>query len=295
MLSANFQSNGIKMVKKHYTLFKVFYIGDMYHGSQRQPELHTIEGKLLNALYKKAYIDDEDYKKQVIHSAGRTDAGVHARGMTYGFFNQRKKFHPIEVNTALPEDIIIWGVTNSELKDNIPLIHPRYQATQRHYKYFIVDSNGILNQEIMQDCVKTLSGTHDFRNFSKNEEKTDTNRTVDEINIENYGDLWVFNFHARSFLWHQIRNMMRVMIQIGSQKWEMSILSSLLDPSDKKFALKIEPMLPNGLILWDVFYPEITFEKCAASYAKLIRVLNKWLYDLNIRTKILDSVKSSFE
>ena len=116
-----------------YTLFKTCYFGDKYYGSQRQPELHTIEGELLRALHNKAYINDNQLKMQEIHSAGRTDAGVHARGMTYGFFNQRESFHPIEVNTVLPEDILIWSSVTIDQIDDVMQYHPRFQARKREY------------------------------------------------------------------------------------------------------------------------------------------------------------------
>ncbi len=96
--------------KNNYILIKVFYFGEHYHGSQRQPNLQTIEGNILYALHNKGYLSDKHYEDQIIHSAGRTDAGVHSRGMTYGFYNLRENFHPIEVNLSLPEDIIIWSV-----------------------------------------------------------------------------------------------------------------------------------------------------------------------------------------
>lgn len=283
--------------KNNYTLFKVFYIGEHYHGSQRQPKLKTIEGKLLNALHNKGYLSDEHYKDQIIHSAGRTDAGVHSRGMTFGFYNQRDVFYPIEVNTDTPEEIIVWSSGTSDLNDdNIPKVHPRYQAHQRHYKYFFLDSHHLLNPDIVQETINNLTGTHDFRNFSKFEQDKITIRTVDQIRVETIGDLWIFDFKAKSFLWNQIRKMMRVIIQIGSQQWHSEVLISLFNPHDLKYALKVEPLSPNGLIIWDVTYPShMEFQICRKSIQKLSSHLSSWIDELILKKSLLNRVRDSFQ
>ncbi|MHA1112285.1 MAG: tRNA pseudouridine(38-40) synthase TruA [Promethearchaeota archaeon] len=283
--------------KNKYTLFKVYYFGEHYHGSQRQPKLPTIEGKLLNALNNKGYLSDEHYKDQIIHSAGRTDAGVHSRGMTYGFYTQRDVFYPIEVNTSLPEEIIIWSSGSSDLNDdNSPKVHPRYQALQRHYKYFFLDSQHVLNLDIVHETIDNLTGTHDFRNFSKFEQDKNTVRTVDQISVETVGNLWIFDFKAKSFLWNQIRKMVRVIIQIGSKQWLSEVLISLFNPRDLKYALKVEPVSPNGLILWDVTYPShMEFQHCKKSIQKLNSHHSSWVDELKIKKSLLDRINDSFQ
>jgi len=279
-----------------YTLFKVCYLGTQYHGSQRQPELHTIEGEILRALHSKGYIDDESYKKLQIHSAGRTDAGVHARGMAYGVYNPREVFYPIEVNTALPEDIIIWSSGLSSLKKDTPTIHPRYQALQRQYKYFYVDSKQHLDSSLVSDVTKRLCGTHDFQNLSKYDENTNTIRTVDEINATKAGTVWVFDFKARSFLWHQIRKMMRVILNIGLHHWPLETVDSLLDPENREYSTKVEPVPPEGLILWDVLYPDsMKFQNCTKSIQRMDSLMDTWLEGIKLKQKILEEILHSFQ
>jgi len=283
------------MLSKVYTLCKVFYLGENYNGSQRQPKLRTIEGELLNVLHQKQYISDDLYKNQIIHSAGRTDTGVHARAMVYGFYNQREVFYPMEVNSVLANDILIWSSCNVELVDDLPSVHPRYQALCRQYKYFLVDSQQQLQFPLVQSTIEKLSGTHDFRNFSKLEMKTNTIRTVDSIAVEKNEYIWVFNFVAKSFLWNQIRKMMRVITHIGKKEWSMEVLDSLFDPKDRTVASKLEPMPPNGLILWDIFYPSyLEFRNCNRSVEKLKSLLMSWRDSLYTQESLLQRLHNSF-
>jgi tRNA pseudouridine38-40 synthase len=280
----------------NYTLFKGFYYGTNYHGSQRQPGLRTIEGEILQALHSKGYINDTQFGKQEIHSAGRTDAGVHARGMTYGIFNQRDKFYPIEVNTVLPDDIIIWSSGITSLYECIPTIHPRYQAIQRHYKYFYVDAQQQLDSSIVHQVISKMSGTHDFRNFSKYEENTNTVRTVDDIIAQKIGIIWIFDFKARSFLWHQIRKMVRTILLIGSNEWPLDTIDSLFGVHNPDFASKIEPVPPEGLILWNITYPkEMEFQNCSKSILRIQEQLDLWTEGLNQKQSMFREIRGSFQ
>ncbi|TFG17667.1 MAG: hypothetical protein EU530_10335, partial [Promethearchaeota archaeon] len=139
-------------------------------------------------------------------------------------------------------------------------------------------------------------GTHNFRNFSKLEQDKNTIRTVDHIGVETIGDLWIFDFKSRSFLWNQIRKMMRVITQIGSQQWKPEVLSSLLNPDDMTYALKVEPFSPDGLILWDVTYPsQMKFEICGKSIQKLNSHLSSWIDELRLKKSLLSYIKKSFQ
>ncbi len=279
-----------------YTLFKVWYFGTNYHGSQRQPGLHTIEGEILRALHVKGYINDEQLSKQSIHSAGRTDAGVHARSMTYGIFNQRDNFYPIEVNSSLPEDIIIWSSMLVNNFENLMDFHPRYQASQREYRYFYLDSLKELNLKLINSSLSKLTGTHDFRNYSKLEENKNTVRTVDKIEFEQFGDLFIFKFIAKSFLWHQIRKMMRVLIQIGKSSWTKNVINSLFDPGDTLYSLKIEPVDAGGLVLWDIMYPSyIIFQDCMKSKEKLHNRLSAWIEKWKFEQTMSEYLKKSLQ
>ncbi|MBN2156597.1 MAG: tRNA pseudouridine(38-40) synthase TruA [Candidatus Lokiarchaeota archaeon] len=283
-------------IKTNYILFKTFYLGDDYYGSQRQPDLLTVEGAILKALHKKGYLSDAHYEDQIIHSAGRTDAGVHARAMTYGFFNQREDFHPMEVNTALPDTILIWSATKILVINEIPTIHPRFQALQRQYKFFVQDVNQKLNTSLVRRVVTQLTGTHDFRNFAKTHPNTNTIRTIDKIEFQRKQHIWEFDFQAKSFLWNQIRKMMRVILEVGKSNWSFDVVHSLLDPNNTSYATKLEPLAPEGLILWNILYPSgVKFQNCEISVQKLNNLVSTWIQYHQVRELFLKQIQSSFK
>ncbi|MHA1729992.1 MAG: tRNA pseudouridine synthase A [Promethearchaeota archaeon] len=302
-----------------YYYIKIFYIGDNYYGTARQPGLKTIEGQIINALRQKGYIPKEDYLGRIpVHIAGRTDRFVHARTMVFGFLNFRKLFFPMEINSVLSEDIMIWAYslvhnreeimnlvklqnTNDSIEkhdlNNLILKnvkHPRNNAKLRHYKYFHREDNGFDFKKIKM-ASKKLLGTHNFSNFCKPEENRKTIRRIDRIDIERTDEFLIFNFKAPSFLWKQIRKTIDVLLKIGNGEWPINYIEKLFNPNEKKISAMIENAPADRLILWDIVYPkDIKFIKCEKSIKYITKNLKKKLERLKYRTGILNSLKKSF-
>lgn len=293
-----------------FNYLKICYFGDNYHGIAAQPNLKTIEEELLNALIKKKYI----LPRNSIQISGRTDKGVHARGQVIGFLNERDCFHPIEVNNVLPDDIIIWAysivhteeeietfIDNSNIKLNERnktilnrVKNPRFNALNRNYKYFYQDSSTLDLQKI-KETLAILRGSHDFKNFCKYEKNRSTNRTMDSITFEKKENLWIFNFVAKSFLWKQIRKMMDVILKIGRGEWPVEFAEKLFDPLEKKISVKIMPISPSGLVLWDVSYPDnIKFTECEKSLLKIKSLLRERIEKLILKKNIYKALEYSF-
>jgi len=242
------------MEKTRY-IFKFYYIGSKkYHGSQRQPDYLTVEECLLNALKERKYIKDD--KASGFEVASRTDKYVSARGSTFSFVTEKKPIL-MEINTALPKNIGIWGY--SEVPQDF---FSRYNALYRHYKYIVpysinfrrnITSNNL--KEMIKAC-KTFEGRHDFSNFSKLEKGNE--KTIRDIMLASLrldGDFLIFDFKSRAFLRQQIRRMVAKIFELGL---EIITFEEFLDLFNPSRTYSYQPADPLGLILWDINYGKKT-------------------------------------
>jgi len=238
------------MEKTRY-FFKFYYIGSKkYHGSQRQPNYLTVEECLLNALKEKKYIKDD--KKSGFEVASRTDKYVSARGSTFSCVTEKKPIL-MEINTALPKNIGIWGYSA------VPQdFFSRYNALYRHYKYIVPYSSNFRrnitsnNLSQMIKACKTFEGRHDFRNFFKQE--NDNEKTIRDIMLASLrldGDFLIFDFKSRAFLRQQIRRMVAKILELGLDIITFEEFLNLFNPSR---TYSYQPANPLGLILWDISY-----------------------------------------
>lgn len=232
-------------------LFKFYYIGkSKYYGSQRQPQLLTIEDCLLNVLLEKDYI--KNIKESGFEAASRTDRFVSARG---SFFTCILKKHPIlmEINSALPNEIGIWAYAK------VPMdFLSRYNAILRHYLYVVpsplsnLQNFGSINIELMRKACSAIEGQNDFINFSKRD-KSDV-KTIRDMVLANLlikNDYLVFQFKSRAFLRQQIRRMVKKILELGMGEITYPDFIQLFDPSQ---VFSYQPADAKGLILWDIVY-----------------------------------------
>ena len=238
------------MEKSRY-IFKFYYIGSKkFYGSQRQPDYLTVEECLLSALKERKYIKDD--KESGFEVASRTDKLVSARGSTFSFVTEKKPIL-MEINSALPKNIGIWGY--SEVPKDFK---SRYNALYRHYKYIVPYSINFrrnihsYNLNKMIKACKTFEGRHDFSNFSKQEkenEKTIRDIMLASLRVDN--DFLVFDFKSRAFLRQQIRRMVAKIFEVGLEIINFEEFLDLFNPS-KNYSY--QPANPLGLILWDINY-----------------------------------------
>ncbi|TAK63999.1 MAG: tRNA pseudouridine(38-40) synthase TruA [Bacteroidetes bacterium] len=147
------------------------YDGTDFVGWQRQTNGKSIQGEIEHAL-------GTILQEQVnIIGAGRTDAGVHARGQVANFqSHSRLSLHQIQsaLNSSLPESIVIHNA--EEAPEDF---HSRYSAKKREYSYTITRTPTALDRlyswyvrysldiERMQDVAAIILGSHDFEGFTK--------------------------------------------------------------------------------------------------------------------------------
>ncbi|MHA2183372.1 MAG: tRNA pseudouridine synthase A [Promethearchaeota archaeon] len=240
------------MEKSRY-LLKYYYIGKTrYHGSQRQPNLLTIEDCILNALYEKNYIKNREDSR--FEFASRTDKLVSARGACFSIILEKKPIL-MEINSILPVEIGMWAYSK------VPLdFSSRYSAVLRHYLYLVptplsMDKNfESLNIDIMYRACKQLEGTHNFVNFSKRSEKeTKTERKIDSVELSIEDDFMLFQFKSRAFLRQQVRRMVKKVLDLGRAIIEYKDFLQLFDPLEE---ISYQPADPKGVVLWDVVYDD---------------------------------------
>lgn len=243
---------------KNYRLL-IEYDGTRYYGWQRQPDQNTIQGKLEAVLSAMCGSQTE------VIGAGRTDAGVHARGMTANA-SLETTLSPEEIrdylNRYLPDDIAVL-----EVREAAPRFHARYNASGKTYRYTCCDGvvkpvfdrkyytrlDSVPELEKMREAAAVLQGEHDFRNFCVNPRmKKSTVRCVDKIEIVRDGSYLFFIFHGNGFLQNMVRIMVGTLLEVGYGRMTVKqVQEALENPGGHKAG----PTAPaQGLCLMSVDY-----------------------------------------
>ena len=239
--------------------FLIEYDGSRYSGWQRQPEQTTIQGKLENVLGVLCGKETE------VIGAGRTDAGVHARGMAANAFLETD-CTPEEIrdylNRYLPDDIAV-----KEVRQASPRFHARYNAIGKTYRYtcYTGEVRPVFDRKyywaldempdvkLMLQAAELLKGEHDFRNFCVNPRmKKSTVRVVDRIEITCEGGYLYFTFHGTGFLQNMVRIMVGTLLEVGCGRMTPQQVKEVLECPDRKKAGHTAP--PQGLCLMSVDY-----------------------------------------
>jgi len=237
------------------------YNGHGFYGWQAQRDLLTIQGTLEEALSKVA--NEPIY----LFCAGRTDANVHATGQVV-HFDTRAKRHI---------DAWIWG-TNSHLPASIVVkwaravdhsFHARFTATARRYKYIIYNhpirpailSTRVswhyypLDVEKMRLAGQFLIGEQNFNSFRSSQcNSKSPMRNVIDFTIQRQGDFVIMEIEANAFLHHMVRNIVGVLLKIGSGVREPNWMQEVLTAQNRRSAAETAPA--DGLYLIAVRYPE---------------------------------------
>lgn len=235
------------------------YDGTRYCGWQRQPNQNTIQGKLESVLSLLCGREVE------VIGAGRTDGGVHAKGMAANaVLDTEASCEEIReyLNRYLPDDIAVL-----EVREASPRFHARYNAIGKTYCYTCYDGDvkpvfdrkyymGLEERpdlERMREAADLLRGTHDFRNFCVNPRmKKSTVRCVDRILIERDGGYLRFTFHGTGFLQNMVRIMVGTLLEVGCGRLTPGQVREALEAETRQ---KAGPTAPaQGLCLMSVDY-----------------------------------------
>ena len=203
-----------------------------------------------------------------VHGAGRTDAGVHA--LAQAAHVDLPKEAPSDVirnalnQHAKPHAVSIVAV--ERVADNFDA---RRSARGRVYRYRILNRRAPaslergrvwhvgppLDVEAMREGAKLLLGKHDFTSFRDSECQAKTPvKTLDLLEVTRSGYEIQIEARARSFLHHQVRNMVGSLKLVGAGKWRAQRIGEALAARDRRAGGPTAP--PEGLYLVEVIYPE---------------------------------------
>lgn len=240
----------------------VAYDGTNYHGFQEQrgTGLPTVQETLEKCL---AHLAGR--RVQVI-GAGRTDAGVHARGQVVNFdaagWPIPVERIPLAMNGMLPGDIVV------NCAEEVPGdFHARFSARSKTYRYSIWNDRFPspfyrlyssflpvpLDVEAMSAAAVHLLGRHDFKCFqAAGATVKNTVRTLWRADIRREGPLIHFVFTGNGFLYNMVRIMVGTLVQVGTGKTPPERVKLVLASRDRNEAGPTMP--PQGLCLEQVEY-----------------------------------------
>lgn len=235
------------------------YDGTNYAGWQIQPNGLAVQQVIEEALHRLLG------ERVRVRSSGRTDAGVHARGMVAAFqttTNLPLKAYVEGVNRFLPPDVAILEATDAP-----PGFKPIGHALAKHYRYTILLSpvrsplhrthtwhvRERLDLDAMGEAARHFVGTHDYAAFrASNCSAKTTIRRVDRVTVTREGNLVIIDVVGEGFLKNMVRVMAGTLVDVGRGRFEPEHVAWLLHNRDRKKAGITAPAC--GLCLMKVEY-----------------------------------------
>jgi tRNA pseudouridine38-40 synthase len=207
--------------------------------------------------------------KPRLHSASRTDTGVHALGMVAHFeipgaeSKMSARRLALAINAWLPEDIRVLSASRASKK-----FHARFDAAGKQYRYFVWNHTAMnpllrhsawqvtrpLNLKAMRTAAPLFVGRRDFKSFaaSRNYEMKSTVRRLTRCDIKKSGPQLTFIIEGDGFLYKMCRGIVGTLVQIGLGKFPADEIRRMLAKKDRRVAGMTAPA--QGLVLWKVFY-----------------------------------------
>jgi tRNA pseudouridine38-40 synthase len=238
----------------------VEYDGTRYVGWQVQPNGPSIQAEVERALgtMRKAQLR--------VTAAGRTDAGVHARGQVVSFPEDRPLplvAYVKGMNALLPDDVAVRSATlEPEGFD------ARRSARGKRYRYVVENRDtrapltrryawqvfGPLHVQAMRAAAAHLLGRHDFAAFQASDcEAHHAVRDVGRLEVLGEpGGVVEVVVEATAFVKHMVRNIVGTLVEVGQGKRDAASIPALLAGRDRRAAGRTAP--PQGLCLEEVFY-----------------------------------------
>jgi len=201
-----------------------------------------------------------------VHGAGRTDAGVHALAQT-AHLDLPKDASPDVIRNALNHHVKPAAVAVLAVERVADSFDARRSAKGRLYLYRILNRRPPavlerghvwhvgprLDAKAMQEAAQLLVGKHDFTSFRDTlcQAKSPV-KTLDRLDVARAGDEIRIEAEARSFLHHQVRNMVGTLKLVGAGKWRASDVAEALAARDRRAGGPTAPA--DGLYLVAVRY-----------------------------------------
>jgi len=244
------------------------YDGSEFSGWAKQAGgRRTVQGEIEDALRTVTRSGETTYELTV---AGRTDAGVHARGqvahvdLPEGLWEEHREKLLKRLAGRLSKDVRVWSLTEAPAGFNA-----RFSAIWRRYAYRVTDSVGgvdpllrghvlwhdwPLDVDAMNEAAGRLVGEHDFAAYCKKREGATTIRTLQELSLVRGGDgIITATVRADAFCHNMVRSLIGALLFVGdghrSADWPGKVLAAGVRDS------AVHVVRPHGLTLEEVGYP----------------------------------------
>lgn len=236
------------------------YDGEPFAGWQLQATALTVQGVLEDAVFALSRV------RPTVHAAGRTDAGVHARGQV-AHVDLERHWDTRILRNAINAHLRPHPVSVLAIETAGQDFHARFSAIRRSYLYRIANRPAPLALErgkawwhpvtldhgAMHEAAQALIGKHDFTTFRAAAcQAQSPMKTLDRIDIARNGDMIEVTVEARSFLHHQVRSMVGSLKLVGEGKWRIGDIKDALLARDRTRCGPVAP--PTGLYLMRVDY-----------------------------------------
>jgi tRNA pseudouridine38-40 synthase len=242
------------------------YDGAEFSGWAKQRTRRTVQGELESAIRTVLRLPDP----VDLTVAGRTDAGVHARGQVAHVDLPEDVWHAQgekllrRLAGKLPWDVRVWRVSQAPYGFNA-----RFAAIWRRYAYRVGDHPGGVDPllrghvlwhdrpvdvELMNEAARRLLGEHDFAAYCKKREGATTIRTLLELYWERDANgLAVATVRADAFCHNMVRALVGAMILVGDGHRAVGFPGEVLAGRVRHSAVNV--VRPHGLTLEEVGYP----------------------------------------
>jgi tRNA pseudouridine38-40 synthase len=236
------------------------YDGAPFQGWQRSATGPSVQSTLEDAVEKLTGTPGE------VVGAGRTDAGVHARGQV-AHVDIEKPFEGWKLMDALNAHLRPAPIAVLNAEEAASSFHARFDATARAYSYRIINRRApltlehgqawrvvsALNAAAMHAAAQRLLGNHDFTTFRDAHcQAKSPIKTLDRCEVVRDGDEIHIWCEARSFLHRQVRSMVGTLAEVGLGKMSADDVAAALAAKDRAQCGPVAPA--DGLYLMRVDY-----------------------------------------
>jgi len=218
---------------------RIAYDGRHFSGSQRQLDVRTVEGDIIDALKDADYMNDID-DLEVFRMASRTDKGVSARENLLNIVHKGRKDltknNRLKRVNSILRNVWITGISEGQY------VPPLY----KEYHYFTKMSD--FDEDLLDRICATFSGSHNFKHFSKYDPRKETVREIEMDHVNGEG-LLTLVFRGRGFLWQMCRRVASATMSCLDGNIELCEIESMLrGVSDTK----VQPAPPENLVLYSI-------------------------------------------
>lgn len=236
------------------------YDGTGFCGWQRQQSGSSVQGVIEEAI--KKFSQEE----VTVHVAGRTDSGVHALAQV-AHFDLKKETTTDVIRDALNYHVRPHKVVVLTVEEVSSEFHARFKARQRRYRYKILNRRAPsallsdyawhivkpLEVDAMQKAANLLLGKHDFSTFRAQFCQSNSPlKTLDAFEVYREDEIIILETAARSFLYHQVRNMAGTLMLVGQGQWSILDFEKAFAACDRTQGGPTAPA--HGLFLTGVLY-----------------------------------------